>query len=312
MWRIISSLLIVFALAGLAHRPRDAGSQEAIYATFRLVEYAADAYRLDVLLQGDIVTYGVYAYVRGVGSDQAVVATLAESDEHEVSMALQPELLGMRAANPGCYQVRFEVRPIDSAKDATFAPSNLTTYACVDDRGVTTFPAFDSEQAPPPAPPSDVRLVRTEDDTWEIHWRNNSPDVIANDPGIILTDQPWTYDGSANQLGAIEIPMVPGDATSAGGINSFFMPALVESPAPSEPVCGYALVLVFAIGFEGTPGLPGNTTVPACFTAERIDFPTTGAPLPGDSRRPGLRWTAAGVLAAALSIAFGALHRRRG
>ena len=84
--------------------------------------------------------------------------------------------------------------------------------------------------------------------------------------------------GTLGSLGGIEMPMVPGDWTQAGAINFFFTPAGPDIPPAGAAVrCGYALVLVWTIGPDGPSTLPGNTTVPACFSTGFIDFPAVGA-----------------------------------
>jgi hypothetical protein len=238
-----------------------------------LRQTAPGAYRLDVLPAAPVPPYVVRGYVSGIGTDFGVVVDLGESDGAALSIDLRLPLDGMGDA--GCYRVGFSVvTPPEVKPGADAGGAGLDTRACVDAGGRVTFPAFDGVTTPPPAPPSDVRIVRVpgiggEPDTWRIEWRDNSADEIAFDPGIILLDRPWGEGGSA--VGGVDLPEVPAGRTSIGSIGFLFAP-----DGPADRTCGYALVLVFAIGPDSPSIWPGTATVPACFGAGAISFPDAG------------------------------------
>ena len=250
--------------------------------TLDLTHHAPGGYRLEVRGAGAIAPYEVAALVSRIGSDQGVVVPIAWTDgEDELLIDLSLPLSGM--SEIGCYVVRFFVRPADEAKpgpadgDTADAATQLDAYGCVDASGRTTFPGVDATFSPPPAPPSDVRIVDDGAGAYRIAWRDNSDDEIAFDPGILLFDKPWGEGGTA--LAGIDIPLVPANTNSAESVGFFFIPT-----EPIERRCGYALVLVFAVGADAVSPWPGNTTVPACFGRGYITLPATGSG-PTASRR---------------------------
>jgi hypothetical protein len=283
--------------------------------TLRLVERAPGAY---TLIAEDVATalgpYVVRAHVFRIGTDHGVVITLAESDDDRLSLDVPLPLDGM--TEDACYSVGFSVAPQDETKTELYGQgAGIDTRACVD-AGVVTFPAFDGVTSPPPAPPSNVRIVRVPaseypdagGDTWTIEWTDNSSDEVSFDPGIILMDKPWGEGGSA--IEGLELPEVQRNQTRIGSIGFFFAP-----DGPPEPVCGYALVLVFAIGPDSPSIWPGNTTVPACFGYGTISFPDAGA---GEVRSGGdglvetqLALVAMGAACLALAVWLRQRRRRR-
>jgi hypothetical protein len=299
MRRAAVVLAVVAALAGagnaLAQEPTP--GPPPVPVSWRLVETAPGAYRLEMRAEGPIAPYRVRVFVTRIGTDQGVVSDVATGTERDFAIDLQLPLDGMSAREPACYRVGFDLLVRTQTKPGSFEEDPVAStggFACVDAAGAVTFPGHDSVVSPPPAPPSDVRLAPEGDGQWRIEWRDNSGDEIAFDPGILLFDKPWTPDvADAASYGGIEMPMVPADWTDAHGINFFFVP-----DGPAEPTCGYALVLVFAVGADAV-SLPGNTTVPACFSRGRIDFPATGEGAVSDH---GVRLPLAVLLAAVGSI----------
>jgi hypothetical protein len=271
--------------------------------TLRLVEQAPGEYTL--IASGVAAALGPYeiaALVIPIGSDNGVVIPIAQSDEDQFAVALPLPLVGLR--DEGCYHVGFFVRPQGQTKPGLEdAGARLDTRACIDAAGVVTFPAFDGVTSPPPAPPSDVRLVRN-GDGWSIEWRDNSEDEVSFDPGMILMDKPWAEGGSA--IASLDLPEVQRNDTGIGSIGFLFAP-----DGPTPPVCGYALVLVFAIGPDSPSIWPGNTTVPACFGYGTISFPDAGV---GGGADGSLGHRAVLMLVGACCIAAGValrvLHRR--
>lgn len=274
-----------------------------------LTQTAPGAYRLDIRPAAPVPPYSVSALVSKIGSDNGVVVALGDSDGAPMTINLPLPLDGMSDA--GCYRVGIVVSITPAAKpEPTASGLGLDTPACLDVSGVVTFPAFDGISTPPPAVPSDVRMVRVpgiagESDTWRIEWTDNSADEIAFDPGVILLDKPWAEGGSA--IAGIDIPQVEADQTSAGSIGFFFLP-----DGPPQRTCGSALVLVFAIGPDSPSIWPGSTTVPACFGTGFISFPDAGG---GDDANAIARdhLALAFVLCAigAATLGFGAVLKRQ-
>ena len=283
-WLLVPALLLlllILALGFVARRPAEAQEVEpSVFVDLRLTETSRGAYRLDVELQGDVVPYRVTAMVQPIGADQESGVLLAEGDDARMSIDLPLPLDGMKADGGGCYIVNFDVAPQDDANLGVIEDAALEAYACVEADGTTTFPAYDGVQEPPPAPPSNVRVVReptVDGDTWIIKWEPSAEGrVVAYDPGVLLFDRPWNPSVTdVTGYGGIEMPMQPANWTQAGAINFFFVP---EGPdLTDEEMCGYALVLVWAIGADGSSALPGNTTVSACFRRGQINFPYVDA-----------------------------------
>jgi hypothetical protein len=307
--KLIAALAVVMLAAGArspAHAQEPTPGAPVIFVEMTLAPARA-AYVLAVRgAATDFGPYAVNAFVSAIGSDQGVVAEIARGDDDDLSITLDRPLDGM--SGEGCYRVGFTVAADDPARQDAAADVYLNARACVR-AGRLVFPSHDGVTEPPPAAPSDVRIVRVPaagypdagGDTWRIDWTDNSDDEIAFDPGIILMDRPWGEGGTS--LAGIEIPEVPADWTSAGSIGFFFTP-----DGPAQRTCGYALVLVFAVGGDDV-SWPGSTTVPACFSAGSISFPSTGAGASKDHRLP-FRFAALGSLGAAL-LAGGAVLRRR-
>ncbi len=272
----------------------------------KLEQTAPGAYRLSGAGMAPAAPYRVAARVWAIGTDHGVVIDLGQFDDDRFAIDLPLPLSGMTQA--GCYHVAFSAAPDPKGGGPPEPSISLQTHACIGDGGLVTFPAYDGVQSPPPAAPSDVRVVPLGDD-WEIAWRDNSDDEIAFDPGVLLFDRPWSpVSSDATLLGAIDIPEVAADWTLAGGLNSWFAPQ-----EPREYTCGYALVLVFAVGGDA-PSLPGNTTVPACFGAGRIAFPETGqggaiAVPPGRATSAATLLAAVGIVAYTMGALAGVMRR---
>jgi len=265
MRRLLPVMLVaVFVGACGGSAVRDSTATSAATAT------PTPGVRADARPAAPVPPYTVRALVSKIGTDQGVVVDLGESDGAPLSIDLPLPFDGMGEA--GCYRVAFSVATAPDAKPgASTASAGLEPRACLDVAGLVTFPAFDGVTTPPPPPPSDVRIVRVpgtagEPDTWRVEWRDNSADEIAFDPGIILMDRPWGEGGSA--VGGVDLPEVPAGQTSIGSVGFLFAP-----DGPPQRTCGYALVLVFAIGPDSASTWPGNVTVPACFGAGAISFP---------------------------------------
>ena len=232
----------------------------------QLIEQAPGAYRLEFRPEGDVEPYSVTVFTSRIGSDQGVGAELLSSDD-SFSITLPLPLHGMTA--PGCYRVGFSLRPADQSKPSGDPTADIEAYGCVDEAGVTTFPSHDSVISPPPAPPSNVQITRHPDGTtYGVAWQDESDDEIAFDVGMVLLDRPWGEGGAA--LGQIEFPLVAANNVAIGSIGFFFTPDIAERR------CGYAMVLVFAVGGDSPSIWPGNATVPACFGPGEISFPDTG------------------------------------
>jgi hypothetical protein len=329
-WLLLPALLLLLlALAlGFVARPADAqdaqDARPSIFVDLSLSEREPGVYRLDVALQGGVIAYRVLARVQPIGSSQAVVLTLADTDDPNLNIDLSLPLDGMAPVRNECYTLTIEVAPRHQAQSGVIETDPLQTYACVEDDGSVRLPGIDSVRPSPPSPPSGVRVLRertADGDTWAITWRPSATGyVIAYDPGILLFDRPWTYDTTdIISYGGIEMPVQPANWTSAGAINTFFVPTGAQMP--DEQTCGYALVLVWAIGADGPSMLPANTTLPACFRAGHIDFPYVdagGVVLPrageGNARHRAIRplvAVALGAIGAAVVLAGAATARRR-
>jgi hypothetical protein len=274
----------------------------------RLSEQEPGAYKLEVF--NAAAEYGaadITVTVHAIGTDQAVVMPLRSDGvvSNDISMVLDRPLPGMSADVPGCYNVTFFVQPHDQSKPPSEdrGPS-LATRACVKAGSELWFPAYDSVVEPPPAPPSEVRLVPHPcGDTWAITWRDNSANELAFEPGVVLLDKPFDQGGA--RVGSIELPEVPADSTAINCVGWLFTP-----DEPVEPACGYAMVLVFAVGADAV-SFPGSTTVPACFGASfGISFPEAGAATVA-SHDSILATASVLIGGGALLVFFGALRLRR-
>jgi hypothetical protein len=234
-----------------------------------LSESSPGVYQLSFKAVNDRSPYVVAIHSSRIGTDFGLTAQLAEQDTPTFVFDLPPVIDGMQ--QEGCYRVSFSVVPKPEGESIDYAKgASIETRGCVDAAGNTTFPAHDNVIVPSPPSPSDVR-VTPHADGWKVEWTDNSTDEIAFDVGLIFLDRPWADGGSA--LSGLELPDVPANQTAAYalGTGQFFVP-----DAPAEAVCGYAMVLVFAIGPDSSSTWPGNTTVPACFGGGTLSFPETG------------------------------------
>jgi hypothetical protein len=119
-------------------------------------------------------------------------------------------------------------------------------------------------------------------------------------------DKPWSEGGQ--RIAALELPEVPRNQEQIGSIGFLFTP-----DEPAERTCGYALVLVFAVGGD-EPSLPASTTAPACFGQGTISFADAGdGSAGGDGAAANVRLALVlvGSLFAAGGITLGLLRRVR-
>lgn len=275
---MLRCVFVFLCIAGLATTSGVAAQEPPTPIGMMLTQTAPGAYQLAVRPAAPVPPYIVRVHVSAIGTDQVFFTDLGESDGSPLTIDLPLPFDGMGDA--GCYRVNFFVTTAPETKPgANNDGAGFDTHVCLDSTGFVTFPKFDGVTAPPPPPPTDVRMVRVpgavgEGDTWRIEWRDNSTDEIAFAPGIILFDRPWAEGGSV--IAGVDIPEVPPGWTSVGSIGFLFAP-----DGPPQPVCGSALVLVFAIGPDGPSVWPGSTTVPACFSTGTISFPDAGGGDPG-------------------------------
>jgi hypothetical protein len=270
-----------------------------------LSESSPGSYQLEFNSFQDRSPYVVTYHTFAIGTDQGFGSELEEQSEPDFVLPLRLPLDGMR--EEGCYRVAFSVTPAEEISGRPVDPflgegAGISTRACVDAAGNTTFPAHDDVVTPPPPPPSNVRVV-PHADGWKVEWRDNSTDEIAFDVGLIFLDRPWADGGSA--LSGLELPEVPANQTAAYalGTGQFFVP-----DEPAVATCGYAMVLVFAIGPDSPSIWPGNTTVPACFGGGTLSFPEAGD---GLSRDDNYRRQAMFVLSSGIALALSGLWLRR-
>ena len=102
------------------------------------------------------------------------------------------------------------------------------------------------------------------------------PAAPAQEDPAIFTElrleetSPGAYRLDVSIQGAV-IPYRVGVRTWRTGTDHGVDPQIsIGVPDSATPRCGYALVLVWAIGPDGPSSLPGNTTVAACFSTAGI------------------------------------------
>jgi hypothetical protein len=192
--------------------------------------------------------------------------------------------------------------PVGACYDATFVvyarsadpreilgdPALLETRLCIGDGGDVSFPSLAVDSAPPPLPPSDVRIVRS-DGAYYVAWRDNSGDETRFEAGIsVATEQ----GGDLLRLG-----IVSADVTSVA------VPVeRLDAPAGG---CYEATVYVFAARGQVAHGWAGSTKLPFCVGSDNVRaFPSVGT---GDGVR-----RSEGELAGLALIALGAWLLRIG
>jgi hypothetical protein len=116
---------------------------------------------------------------------------------------------------------------------------------------------------PPPAPPSDVRLVR-DGAGWQLEWRDNSSDEAQFQPGVIIVGE------NGGAIASVTLPPLRRDTTVLE------LPQRITSDPPPAPGCYIAKLYVFAVGLDGGTTLPGNAEAPICVEGTLIRFPDAG------------------------------------
>ena len=295
MKRTIAVVVALLALTAL----RPAAAQEptpsptASNVQITLAEVEPGVVRLRVTGAGTAIgATDIMAFVSEIGSDQGAIVPLRTDGvvADDISMHFDRPLDGM--PGDGCYRVDFFVRPHEGPgkPDSPFEGAGyprLETRACVDG-GVMTFPAYDGVASPPPAPPTDVRLVRVPasdypgagGDTWTIEWTDNSDDEVSFAASIVLYDRSPATGGRS--IERMDLPEVQRDSTMIGSIGFLFAPN-----GPTPEVCGYALISVEVFGGDGTTRSHPPVEVPACFGYGTISLSRRGSGRRGGRpRRP--------------------------
>lgn len=96
-----------------------------------------------------------------------------------------PPLPGRKLVPSGCYMIEFTGWMIRDGVLGTQLARSLPL--CTDGEGNSTLPTLADPNAPPPAPASDVRIVR-DGASWYVEWRDNSSDEMAFPVLFVLSD----------------------------------------------------------------------------------------------------------------------------
>lgn len=270
---LLSLTLVAAALAtAMPARAQQPPTPGAAAAVFTIAETDAG---FDLTVVGAAHAAGgsfdIEARVWGVGSDNAVIMMIGSGDRDSVTIPLPAAIFSGR--QEGCYHVAFGARRAGDPHAVTI-PGSLTTYGCADASGAMRYPAFDGTMTPPPAPPSGVRLLRT-GENWSVAWEPSAQgDVLAYRAAVQL------FDGrGGNLLGTVGFPDAPGGWASVGDFGMFGAGVL-----PHTARCGWARVLVFAIGPDAPSIWPGNTESSFCWDGARLSFPDAGDGTPAPAR----------------------------
>lgn len=268
MWKITCAMTAaVAALLVSGVRADNLGGQDAPPAApAGLVLVAAgDGYRLEWQYNPqDEAGHVISIEARYVGGREAGGISLGATPPGQTFFVL-PSNLGVAAG--ACYDARFVVYAA-SADPAEILgdPALLETRLCIGDGGDVSFPSLPVDGAPPPLPPSDVRVVRR-GGAYYVTWRDNSGDETHFQASVNIASE----NGQALQLG-----MVSANVTSL---------AVPVEQIDAPPGCYDATVYVFAARGGIAHGWAGTQQLPLCVGADNVGaFPGVGA---GGVRRGG-------------------------
>jgi len=259
MIRLIAAVVLALSLLGAANDTH-AGAQEEpppplgvfVVLSTRASGYEVrwedeaddrpERYRVDMRLQ----------HVNGFDAGYVVLGDLAGD---ETWLDIQPRLPGAEPST--CYNATFRVTHVNDGRDDGFGEHAY--QVCIgDDGNISGFVGPPPNGfGPPPAPPTDVRVVR-DGDGWQIEWRDVSDNEALFDPGVLLSD------ANGNSGGGIDLPPQRANSTMIE------LPRRVTSDPPPAPGCYRAWILVFAVAADGATSLPGNTYAQACIDDQRL------------------------------------------